>query len=226
MTTLRTIVSAADYLYICRFSSSEQTRYYLNGVFVDTANKRMVATDGLRLGLLDVGESMTPTAAPSFILANAKDLQRACKAGNYESYWLRCYDDRVEIVAAGSSADVAMAAPGAVDPVPRMVATIPANVAYVDGTFPDYERVVPSECSGLTDGYAYNAKYIAAFTGPEPKQTLISLVPNGTSPALVFNSDKRFLGVLMPARGGVGTKEACERADSFKRRPALAVAAE
>lgn len=204
MSNLKAIIRGADYLYACRFSSYEATRYYLNGVFVDTVNKRLVATDGHRLGLLALDEDDAVfTKAASFILTNSKDLQRACKPVRGDTVWLRCYDDRIEIVATGNSG----AAASDLDdwPSTRVIMQMPAASVYVDGTFPDYLRVIPREVSGsVVDGastYSFNTAYVATFAA-DAKRAIVSLLPNGNGPALVFNADPRFMGVLMPTRGG------------------------
>lgn len=220
------VIPAADYLYLCRFSGREEARHYLNGVFIDTANRRMVATDGHRLGLLDVRDTMVGDG-PSRIITNSKAMMAACKAARREVLYIRCYDDRCEVVdGANATAEEIHAGEG------RTMIQVPAMSAYVDGTFPDYDRVIPDSVSGLTtetakgiDGqpgettaYGYNSEYLADFCGPEKKDAGISLVPNGGSPALVFNTDPRFLGVFMPMRSGVTPADAIERRNAIMSR--------
>jgi len=227
MTKLIAIIPAADYLYMCRFTSNEETRYYLCGVFVDVVNRRMVATDGHRLGMLNMGDGLAKgDDVASFILSNNKDLQRACKASRYETVWLRCYDDRLEIIKHPNGANAAdyVAYDGAVD------MTYPASKVYVDGTFPDYVKILPKELSGLItdtkpgiDGapgeivaHGVNADLLASMKGPDTKQSAIKLIPNGGSPWLAFNTDERFMGVLMPMRYGVTPSDAMARLEAFK----------
>lgn len=217
------VFKAADYINVCRFSSNEETRYYLNGVFVDTLNKRLVATDGHRLGMLalDAEDMRSDPAMPSFILTNSKDLQRACKASRYETVWLRCFVDRLEVIkvtATGDAAEIA-AYVGTVD------YTFPAARVYVDGTFPDYDRVIPREvtgqvCEPITDragavtgmrAHGVNAAYLATFVDPDSKTKWVEYLPSGGSPGLVFTSDKRFLGVLIPTRVGTTPDDAAAR---------------
>jgi len=219
-----TLIKAADYLNICRFTSYEETRPYLNGVYVDVVNKRLVAADGYRLGLLalETGVDIHTTTETSFILTNSKDLQRACKAGRYETVWLRCHADKVEIIkysARAATADDTAEYTGDVDQ------TFPASKVYVDGTFPDYAAVIPRSATGqMYDtlpgidgaagtvlGHGLNAAYLAAFANPNEKGAHIQYVPNGGGPGLVFSSDARFLGVLLPVRGGVTPADAAER---------------
>lgn len=225
MTKLIAIVPSADYLYTCRFSSNEGTRHHLNGVFVDAANRRLVATDGHRLGILtmDASDMHIADGAASFILTNSKDLQRACKSVRHERLWFRCYDDRLEVVAGGSASDSTDVLPIA-EPAARLVATLPGTSVYIDGTFPDYTRVVPQTCTGLTtedikaegkvtgqQGYGVNADYLASMKGPNTKQANIKVLPNGGAPWLALNEDPRFIGVVMPMRYGITPAEGMAR---------------
>jgi len=220
-----TLIKASDYLNICRFTSCEGHRLYLNGVYVDVVNKRLVATDGHRLGLLalETGVDIHTTNEPtSFILTNSKDMQRACKAGRYETVWLRCHADKVEIIkysAMAATADDTAKYTGDVEQ------TFPASRVYVDGTFPDYAVVIPRNvtgqvydtlpgidgAAGTVLGYGLNAAYLAAFANPDEKGARIQYVPNSGGPGLVFNSDARFLGVLMPIRDRVTPADAAKR---------------
>jgi len=220
-----TLIKASDYLNICRFTSYEETRPYPNGVFVDVVNKRLVATDGHRLGLLALETGVDihiTTETTSFILTNSKDMQRACKAGRHEAVWLRCHADKVEIIkhsATVATADDTARYTGAVDQ------TFPASKVYVHGTFPNYAAVIPRNATGqmydtlpgidgaagTVRGYGLNAAHLPAFANPNDKVSYVWYVPNGGLPGLVFNSDPRFLGVLMPTGGGSTPEDAAKR---------------
>jgi len=220
-----TILRASDYLNICCFASCEGRRPYPNGVYVDVVNKRLVAMDGHRLGLLALETGVdihTTTETTSFILTNSKDMQRACKAGRHEAVWLRCHADKVEIIkhsATVATADDTAKYTGDVEQ------TFPASRVYVDRTFPDYAAVIPRNvtgqvydtlpgidgAAGTVRGYGVNAAYLPAFANPNEKGAHIQYVPNGGGPGLVFSSDARFLGVLMPIRDGVTPADAAER---------------
>lgn len=215
---LKAILPAADYLYLCRFASDGATRPHIAGVFVDVANKRLVATDGHRLGLLDMSEDMAAPGPEPITLANSKDLQRACKAGRNEKIWLRCYSDRVEIVS--TSAEKATAANLDEYPSTRLTATLPAASVYVGVEYPDYQRIIPETCSGTLSGYAFNAAYLASFASADKNQQAVKLVPSDGSPAMVFNTDPRFLGVCMPMRNGFTPRQAAEQCARIMGRPA------
>ncbi|MFO1081907.1 MAG: DNA polymerase III subunit beta [Reyranellaceae bacterium] len=117
--------------------SNEETRYYLNGVFLhrQDAGLRLVATDGHRLAwaALPIDEAV-PAELPGVIIPRAAvaDLQAFAAGG----------DQVLEIHVSASRVRVTF---GAVD----------YGTKLVDGTFPDYHRVIPTEFeSGFEAGRA------------------------------------------------------------------------
>lgn len=203
---LKAIFKASDFLYMTRFTSNEETRYYLNGVFVDLGKGRLVATDGHRLGLLKpTVDEMYYADETSVILSNHKALAQACKANRNEVKWLRLYNDRVEVITttAAATAEDMLAYCGPVS------ITFPASDCYIDGTFPDYERVIPDTVEPIT-AEAFNAKYMADFAGPEKNSRGVTVASSGKGgPLIVANGDSRFIGVLMPFRGADDPLERC-----------------
>lgn len=206
MSTAQTVIKAEDFAYLTRFCSVEETRYYLTGVYVDVAAGRLVATDSHRMGIIKpLPEEIHTTAdAAPVILANIKPLLQACKASRYAARWLRIFADRVEIVETSATAataeDIATCelAP---------VLTFPAASVYIDGTFPDYARIVPKSTAGAAPLFGVNGNYVATFALPDKNRAAVTIAfsdaesPDG-SPLIVCNQDPRFLGVLMPMRGG------------------------
>src|SRR4029453_11445508 len=101
---LKAIIPATDFLFVSRFSSNEETRYYLNGVFVQLGSRdkavRLVATDGHRLGVLRLAhnEAESNHEAEGFIISKSKAIVKAAKGSNRHSVWFRCFDDRMEVV--------------------------------------------------------------------------------------------------------------------------------
>jgi len=109
--------------------STEETRYYLNGVYMhltdgtDGRALRCVATDGHRLARVDTeppegSEEMPGVIVPRKTVAELRKLLD---------------DDDTEIEVSVSETKVRFAAPGA---------TLVSKV--IDGTFPDYTRVIPT----------------------------------------------------------------------------------
>jgi len=210
MTKPIAIFNAEDFVAQCRFSSTEATRYYLNGVFVDVVNNRLAATDGHRAGVLVMGKSMyVDKGATNFILS--AHLAKQVKAKGREQSWLRCFADRVEVLK--FSPNVNVKAAELVDYAGDIESTISAKGAYIDGTFPDYIRIIPDpwKVSG-EPANGYNATYAASFADPLSggKQRFISVIGDGEGgPMLMGNADPRFVGVLMPAhKEGIDTRRA------------------
>lgn len=109
--------------------SNEETRYYLNGVYMHVAEAedgpclRCVATDGHRLARIDAplpkgAEAMPGVIVPRKTVGELKKLLD---------------DDETEIAVSVSETKVRFATP-----------TITLTSKVIDGTFPDYSRVIPS----------------------------------------------------------------------------------
>ena len=165
-------------------ASKEETRYYLKGVAIQASAKGVfiVATDGHRLAAFKQlqgydGESFNiiiPLDIIAKIKLNKKDPLATLKlADGLLNQWSITHD--------GS--------------------TITFNV--VDGTFPDWQRIIPSELNGKTAQFNMTylgdfAKVAKALTGSE---TSVSIAHNGDGPALLsFGEEIDGLGVLMPLR--------------------------
>ncbi|MBY0421011.1 MAG: DNA polymerase III subunit beta, partial [Parvularculaceae bacterium] len=108
--------------------SQEETRYYLNGVylhpFVEGARKllRAAATDGHRLARLDAPMPAGAEAMPGVIIPR--------KAVNEIGRLLSDAEDAVEIAVSASKIRFAFGAGH-------------LTSKLIDGSFPDYERVIP-----------------------------------------------------------------------------------
>jgi len=109
--------------------STEETRYYLNGVYMHIADAsggqvlRCVATDGHRLARIDAD---MPAGAEGFpgVIVPRKTVGELRKLLD---------DDEAEIAVSISETKIRFAAPG-----------ITLTSKVIDGTFPDYTRVIPS----------------------------------------------------------------------------------
>ena len=162
-------------------ASNEHTRYYLNGVSVqsDESNLFYVATDGTKLVALrqDHDGTAVNIIIPTDIIAGIKLDRRKGDIGvltrDGETAW------RLEY--AGKS----------------------IIFAPIDGAFPDWRRVVPREYSGKAavfnpEIYGSFAK-IAKALGVSPG--VVSILQNGDGPALIgFGETVDGFGVIMPKR--------------------------
>ena len=109
--------------------STEETRYYLNGVYMHVAEAesgrvlRCVATDGHRLARIDAGLPDGAETMPGVIVPR--------KAVNELRKLLE--DDEMEIAVSVSEPKIRFATP-----------EIMLTSKVIDGTFPDYTRVIPT----------------------------------------------------------------------------------
>jgi len=109
--------------------STEETRYYLNGVYMHVASDenvnvlRCVATDGHRLARVDVDLPANASSMPGIIVPR-KTVGELGKLLN---------DDEVDIAVSVSETKVRFA-----------TSEIQLTSKVIDGTFPDYSRVIPS----------------------------------------------------------------------------------
>ncbi len=108
--------------------STEETRYYLNGVYLHVADAdggrvlRAVATDGHRLARVDADLPMGAEDMPGVIVPR-KTVGELRKLLD---------DDEAQIAVSVSETKVRFATPG-----------ITLTSKVIDGTFPDYSRVIP-----------------------------------------------------------------------------------
>ena len=200
MTALCTI-RASDYVALCKFASTEETRPYLRGVCVERQNDQvwLVATDGHCLGAIRALDGEAQLSEAPVIVSSDKALLRLAKsksAVRNTGRWISQYVDRVEVFDAFDLAADSGRLP---------VATLP--IKPVDGSFPDWRKVMPRDPVGLTmKGHGdrqeivrFNPAFFARFQFE--RDDLLTIEPHGGSAAIVLNKDSRFFGLLMPGRG-------------------------
>lgn len=160
-------------------ASNEQTRYYLRGVYVDPKGY-LVSTDGHRMfvGTIDLAASEHNPAPSSF------------------DGWI-IPRDAIKRALTGYKPDVIEISP-----------TRCGDIACqpVDGSYPDWRRVVPSEISGTTA--QFNPAYVAdmgkigeMLTGKRKNGLPAHIHHNGDRPAgVTFPGVDDAFAVLMPIR--------------------------
>lgn len=165
------------------FVSTEEARYYLNGVFVQADKKGnvvYVATDGHRMFIAPgksepgfVGEIILPRE----VIAGIKLPTRRFGADDAAVLVVDGFDCRVEY---GSGSSVGFKA--------------------IDGKFPDWRRVLVTSTSGVVGHY--NTAYLDNFrkAGQMLGHGLPMVLHNGVDPAVIrwFGFDG--FGILMPHR--------------------------
>ncbi|WPZ36723.1 hypothetical protein T8K17_11310 [Thalassobaculum sp. OXR-137] len=188
----------AYHLHKAGFVSTEQTRYYLQGVCVEKAQTRpgcyLVATDGHRMGVFY--DATAHTDQSGIIVSLNKTGLAACKPGRHDM------DGRMVVVEGSTVAIHDRTAGDAAASAPSPLAINCGSV--IDGTFPDWRRVVPFKPQTIHAHKSYNPAYLAAFnfkpfSGATPALTIEQ--GDHRDPAVVRNTAfPDFLAVLMPMR--------------------------
>jgi len=174
--------------------STEETRYYLNGINLEFTPDGVVmaATDGHRMIVLrqPYGEHGATGAHASVIVPRDLVAKLKIKLKTLDTTTLTIADDgRLTFEHAGES----------------------FGGSRIDGSFPDYRRVVPQELDGKPA--QYNPQYLADFakarqelTGQKADRdgkTSPIVRYNGLNPAVVdfaWGTDFQAFGVIMPLR--------------------------
>jgi DNA polymerase-3 subunit beta len=169
--------------------STEETRYYLNGINLEFTPDGVVmaATDGHRMIVLrqPYGEHAATAAHASVIVPRDLVAKLKVKLRTLDETTLTIGDDgKLTFEHAGES----------------------YGGSRVDGTFPDYRRVVPQDLTG--EAAQYDPIYLADFAKARKElggdRTTSPIVRyNGGSPAVVdfsYGTGFQAIGVLMPIR--------------------------
>ena len=141
-------------------ASTEETRYYLNGVCLDATQSTpyAVATDGHRLARikLDVAEVLEPVNGTRYgipntlpivsadCLAKIKKLAKAPRRqGNSAGFYPLDFDLDAGTVTVNETV---------------------LKLELIDGTFPDWRRIMPT-IDGTIESVAFNADFLATMAG-------------------------------------------------------------
>jgi len=197
MTTI--LINPDSLQAIALAASKEQSRYYLNGVNVELykdGSYGLIATDGHRLHTLQT--KANEALDSSYILSN-DDIKKAVslakmarkEIGRGLQQLINIQIDaafNIKIVCAGKEFGAFTATP-------------------VDGTFPDWRRVIPSSTEGGSPVMAFDADYMADFGEAcrllnGTKTSCIEMTSTGKNNPMIIKvaGCPDFLGVLMPMR--------------------------
>ena len=171
--------------------STEETRYYLNGVYMHVAESengqmlRCVATDGHRLAKVDAPLPQNVNSMPGVIIPR-KTVGELGKLLN---------DDDIDIAVSVSETKVRFA-----------TANIQLTSKVIDGTFPDYSRVIPA---GNTKRLEVDANEFAKAVDR------VSTVSSERSRAvkLALDEDRLILSVNAPDNGAADEEVAVSYGD-------------
>ena len=181
------VIIKADYARLIQpFICTEATRYYLNGFFVErdpVKGVRIVATDGHRLVVFHDEDGLC-LAGQGAIIALPKEAVRLCKPG-------KSWEPHARHVEIDLGADTATIHLG--DPREGSTPVGTFNGVLVDGTFPDYRRIVPElpppgSRKSRPAVQSYRTSYLADFAKvADGKNASIRLHAYETDgPAVVF----------------------------------------
>ena len=166
------------------FAAVKDIRHYLLGIYITKG--RIVATDGLVMGVFEA-----PGAAGDVILPLALVQQVLKAAKKADLVEVEILEGKVSITVGGAT----------------------FGGALIDGTFPDYRRVIPATVpsEGATaqfDPALLERAYagVAAYYGVKPN--VLRLEHNGPAPAVVWHpGDIGALGIVMPMRSDANAEE-------------------
>lgn len=209
-----TTLVRADRLRLAHlFASNEQTRYYLNGAFIEAVEGggvRIVATDGHVLGVFHDPEGYT---SHDCIASLPKDALAAIKrARDPEKVWFGIVGLHEGVGRQEARVLDAENLNLTLDEVAVALADVKnpyiawsGIVELIDGTFPEYQRVIPSNLAVVNAPQTFNADLIARFgqvASRGRRESAPITIYNGEegAPALVDCGRPDFIGVIMPMR--------------------------
>ena len=198
-------------------ASTEETRYYLNGVGVHLLPQgaRLVATDGLVMGIFRDHEAHGTFDGIAIIsrLAIADAFKAARKEARHNdpsNYWLVVDDTGMGSAVLAPSAASAVSSRCSDEECPVLWRSLKS--VLIDGSFPDYTRVIPSRAFDVAPSrYGWNPALIGRFAdvlgnGTKKSACSISLVSgsaDGNGPWFVLSAAvPDFVGIAMPMRNG------------------------
>lgn len=195
------------------FSSNDETRVHLNGVFLDPVGL-MVATDGHTLGAVKAphvaqSDNKNGYILPNEALANAFRVKPELKKTPY----LFMFDPNNNTVNAiyGTLGDT--------ESYSEAWASIECKP--INATFPEWRRVVPKrqKLNTMISFAAFNGDYVSLFVnGIKGSSSDVNIFATGDGagcPFIVLNSNPDFFGVLMPMRSSMEYESAFKRAESI-----------
>ncbi len=198
-------------------ASTEEKRYYLNGVGVHLLEHgaRLVATDGLVMGIFRDHEAHGTFDGIAIIsrLAIADAFKAARKEARHNdpsNYWLVVDDTGMGSAVLAPTASSAMSGRNGEAECPILWRSLKS--VLIDGSFPNYTRVIPSRAFDVAPSrYGWNPALIGRFAdvlgnGTKKSACSISLVSgsaDGNSPWFALSAAAPdFVGIVMPMRNG------------------------
>lgn len=202
----------ADKLALCSlFVGKDETRYYLNGVYIEGAGNdgaRCVATDGHRMAIFH--DEAGFTAAPCIIPLPKAAIDSVRKRKTREFCWFGIIgehdDPRHEcriFDTTDEASDLAEVRERMLNPKDRGIIWNGA-IELIQGEFPEWRSVVPSLASKNGTIAAFNGKLLADFVTVAKDRSkeapAISICQDAAGAAIITAERPDFVGILMPMR--------------------------
>lgn len=198
-------------------ASTEEKRYYLNGVGVHLLPQgaRLVATDGHVMGIFRDHEAHGTfdgiAAVSRLAIADAfKAARKEARYNDPSNYWLVVDDTGMGSAVLAPTASDAVAGRDDGEEYPVLWRSLKS--VLIDGSFPDYTHIIPSRAFDVAPSrYGWNPALIGRFAdvlgnGTKKSACSISLVSgsaDGNSPWFALSAAAPdFVGVVMPMRNG------------------------
>ena len=212
---MKIAIPAQTALSAFHFVSTEATRYYLNGICVEPHKAGgiiVTATDGH--ALLSIHTPDGETSEKQAIIHLSKAARAALKPnrndGNLTRY-LAIDGDTARIVLSTTPGSPFNEA----DPEYRVIGMYPLSgddICIIDGTFPDWRRVVPTASKKAEPAhFCFNPALLVRFQKAFPKAFISVACNDERGPILIGvnlreESKDTVCGVIMPARGNIMTE--------------------
>lgn len=169
----------------------EPTRYYLNGVYIEPhpnlPGVLAVATNGHILGVAYDKDGCADTGR---IFPLSRDLLT-----NIKKHASQARFDGETVQLFREQATGATTKPG---PEKRLFIGLSEQI---DGTFPDWRRVVPKDSTAPTGNISFNPDYLKAVSRACGNGTVTFRTTDASSPAILrFPATPEFFAILMPVR--------------------------
>lgn len=169
------------------FASKQDVRYYLNGVCFEIGRyeSQLAATNGHVLAVLRVESDQPSISEPLRVIIPLEGLAHVKKKGDVT-------------VSVGSPADEYSNA----YPVTVEAGGVSWSGLAIDGSYPDWRRLVPRELSG--EAAQYNPDYVIQFQTAGwllhqlGRRAGVAIGHNGLNAAVVDVGIKNFFGIIMP----------------------------
>jgi len=185
--------SARGFFAVSCFMSTKPTQRYLNGVFIeppqDKPGVNIVATDGHTLGIYydEKGHISEPA-----ILQPSKGVINACKRKDPSRALRTPVDDELRVIIDEDTIEIGKHFEKIGDG---------RDTSFINGTFPDWRRVIPKRPNKPTEFAAFNAAHLGKFAklfGRKPQAIRIETGSKNDPAFVVLGDEPRFTGVIMP----------------------------